>query len=150
MTSPRTIIRDAIVSAFTQAKASPDRQVPDYAVSPLFLTETELKQAATYCVVMTDEARTGNSTFQSDDIAATIKVICWASEATDPHGLVDKMIEDACDTLRTALATLRERRGIGMGLIDSITVADAKSTDGPLAQAVIQGTVTFQRTGVRA
>jgi hypothetical protein len=150
MTSPRTSIRDAIVLAFTQAKAAPERQVPDYAVSVLFLTDTELKQAATYCVVMTDETRTGNGTLQTDDISATLKVICWASHATDPHGVLDMMIEDACDTLRTALAALKAARQIGTGLIDSISVADAKSTDGPLAQAVIQLAVTFQRPGVRA
>lgn len=150
MMSPRTSIRDAIVLAFNQAKASPERQVQDYAVSVLFLTETELKQSATYCVVLTDEARAGNGTMQTDDIAATLKVICWASDAADPHGLLDAMIDDACDTLRTALAALKEARQIGVGMIDSITVADAKSTDGPLAQAVIQLTVTFQRPGVRA
>lgn len=150
MTSPRTSIRDAIVLAFAQSKGSTERQVPDYAVSVLFLTETELKQAATYCVVLTDEARTEHSTLQTDDISAILRVVCWASDATDPHGLLDAMIDDACDTLRTALAALKEARQIGMGMIESITVADAKSTDGPLAQAVLQLAVTFQRPGVRA
>jgi len=150
MTSPRTSIRDAIVLAFNQSKVSPDRQVPEYAVSLFFLTETELKQSSTYCVVLTDEAPTENGTHQKDDISATVKVICWANDAADPHGLLDSMIEDACDTLRTALATLKEKRQIGTGIVESITVADAKSTDGPLAQAVIQLAVTFQRAGVRA
>lgn len=150
MSSPRTVIRDVLMLAFTQAKGSRERLVQEYAVSPLFLTETELKQAATYCVVMTDEARTEHSTHQSDDISATVKIICWANDAVDPHGLVDNMIEDACDTLRTALGIAKQQKHIGSGMIESVTVADAKTPDGPLAQAVIQLAVTFQRPGVRA
>lgn len=150
MSSPRTIIRDAIAQAFEQSQGVPDQLLSEYQLSRLWLSETELKQRATYCVVVSDETRAGASSMQTDEHAASVKVVCWASDATDPHGLLDDMIEHACDRLRMALAVLKEARQISMGLIDEISVADAKSTDGPLAQAIIRLTVTFQRPGVRA
>lgn len=148
--SSRTLIRDAIVSAFELSQGSPDRRVPEYGVSLKYLTESELKQAAVYCVIVSDEARAEGNSFQRDMVAATVKLILWANDTADARGKLDSMIEDACETLRTALSTLRQDKVIVSGMLDEIQSDEATTAAGPLAQAVMRLSVTYQRPAVMA
>lgn len=148
--SVRTSIRDAIVQAFELSNGSPDRRVPEYEVSVRYLNMDETKQSATYCVIVSDEARADGNSFQRDMVSATVKLILWANDASDPRGKLDGMIEDACETLRAALATLRADQTIVSGTLDEIQSDEATTAAGPLAQAVMRLSVTYQRPAVMA
>lgn len=148
--SPRTIIRNAIVSAFELSQGSLDRRVPEYRVALNYLTESELKQSATYCVIVSDEARAEGNSFQRDMVSATVKIVLWANDTSDPRGKLDSMIEDACETMRTALATLRADQIIVAGMLDEMQSDEATTAAGPLAQAVMRLSVTYQRPAVMA
>ena len=148
--SSRTVIRNAIVSAFELSQGSLDRRVPEYRVALNYLTETELKQSAVYCVIVSDEARAEGNSLQRDMVSATVKLILWANDTSDPRGKLDSMIEDACETIRTALATLRADKTIVSGMLDEIQSDEATTAAGPLAQAVMRLSVTYQRPAVMA
>jgi hypothetical protein len=147
-TSPRTLIRDAIVSAFEQSDGSLERRVSEYGVSVKYLTETELKQAAVYCVIVSDEARAEGNSLQRDMVSATVKLVLWANDPSDPREKLDRMIEDACDTLRNAFQVLRADRTIVSGALDEIQSDEATTAAGPLAQAVMRLSVLYQRPAV--
>jgi hypothetical protein len=146
--SPRTTIRDAIVSACRHGQGTTARRVQEYAVALNYLTDSELKQSAVYCVLVTDETGADGSSFQRDMVAATVKVVLWANDANDPREKLDRMIEDACDSVRVALQALRSSSAIVSGVLEEITTDEATTAAGPLAQAVIRLSVMCQRPAV--
>lgn len=145
MSSPRTIIRDGIVTEFETLEKSESGRVPVFDVSLRWLTETETKRQATYCVVVTDESRAA-ATMQHDDYELTGKVVLYANDQKDARAKLDLMIEDALDVLRRAFRAMQGL--VQKATIEDITTTEATNIEGDWPQAVIRWTAIHRRAGM--
>lgn len=135
MSSVRTIIRDRLVDEFEARRDAQAGRVTDFDISLRWLSETEVKRASTYCVVMTDEQRS-SQTMQDDEYRLTGVIILYANDSKDSRSKLDDMIEDAMDVLRLTLRALLGT--IQSGAIDSVTTTEASTAEGDWTQAVIR------------
>ncbi len=146
----QTKILDVIEQAFTQSKGSPDKLVPEYEVSALYLAPEETKQAATYCIVVGDEAPTAESSLENDMVGATVRIVCWAKDGTDPQRLLHSMKQDAKQSMRLAVQQLRAMKEIVSCKWEETTGNDPTTVANPIMQAVLRYTMTFQERAVMA
>ena len=140
--SHRTQIRDEIVNEFGKLKATEAGRVSDFDISTIWLTETETKQACTYCVIVTDEERTAG-TLENDIYQLTGKVVLYAYDTKDARAKLDLMIEDAIDVLRRAFGAVGS--WLQMAHPESVTTSEGSSIEGDWPQAVIRWTATHRR-----
>lgn len=133
--SARTVIRDRIMDEFRRLRDSGSARVMDFELSFRWLTETETKRAATYCVIVTDETRNAQ-TLQNDAYQLTGAVVLYAHDATDARAKLDGMIEDAIEVLRRAFQALQGT--VQKAAVDSVTTTEASTAEGDWPQAVIR------------
>lgn len=141
-TSARTIVRDAILAAFVQAKQSGAVRMSDFATSLRWLTEQETTQKNTYSLIVTDEQRTPD-TLSKDRYDMTAVVVIYAYDSRDPRAALDAMIEDAIDICLRAERTMQP---LTMKMhLESIATDEGTTAAGPWAQAVLRWTVVHYR-----
>lgn len=144
--SHRTILRDAIVSVLEDRKKETSLcRVPAYQISTKWLGPNESKQAHTYCVVVSEETRDGGTQRQRD-WKLEVKLICLANDSTDPHPVLDAMIEDAQEVMET-VRTHAALQGILWDLSpEQITPDEATVEAGPWGQAVCSWMMRHRRS----
>lgn len=144
-TSPRTLIRDAIMSMLETRKNQALSRIQSFAVSPKFLSPPELTQSNTYCVIATDEAFQ-RSTHSVDESELTIKLVIYAKDTKDPRAPLDAMIEDARDAM-TGLIGHPDVRGVVSRVVPESIATNESTTDAEhLAQAVFVWTIQQRRS----
>ena len=142
--SPRTVVRNTIVAVLENRKGNANVRVQTYAISKKYLNAQEATQDNTYCVIVTDELREP-STFQNENWKMMLKIVCYANDPTDPHAIIDAMVEDLIETMslvngRTELA------GIAWKMTPVSISSDERTTDaGPWGQAVCEWTMDHER-----
>ena len=102
--SVRTIVRDQVIDILHMRKGGAVR-VPQYDISTYYLSADETVKISTYCVIVTDESVTERNQ-QSEVWELTLKIVMYAHDASDPHAMIDGMIEDVQDAMRLARNTL--------------------------------------------
>ncbi len=144
--STRTLVRDAVIRILTSRKKDAQARVPEFAVSPRFLTEQETNQKHTYCVIVTDEqVDAGSSSQRARGFALTVKLVCYAYDQTDPHAVLDAMIEDAAEAMGL-LVVQPELRGLVWHVVpESITTDEGTTAALPWGQAVCQWSASHAR-----
>ena len=140
--STRTLVRDVIVQEFDTMKRTGSGTIPAFEVSQNWLTETEAKQSATYCVVVTDETRLP-SQLDSDQYELAGAIVIYARDTNDVRAKLDSMIEDALAVVRRSLQSMQPT--IERARIDTVSTSEATTAEGPLAQAVIRFTIVHRR-----
>ncbi len=143
--SDRTIIRDALISAFNTRKANGAGRITPFSVSPRYLLESESTTKNTYCVIITDESREAN-TLGQDDYSITVKIVVYAYDTKDPRAVLDGMIEDAIETVRGEAEGLKATAW-KLALAD-ITTDEGTTEAGPWAQAVLRWQAYHRRAVV--
>lgn len=143
--SPRTVIRDRILSEFQVLKKNGAGRVPEFETSPRWLSPDETKRASTYCVVVTDESRQSH-TQEVDVYELTGALVLYAHDTTDSRAKLDLMIEDAIDVLRRAFRSIGN--AIQQAHVDTITTTEASNAEDNWPQAVIRWTVAHRRGGM--
>lgn len=146
MSSPRTVIRDRIISEFQVLGKSGAGRVPEFETSPRWLSVDETKRASTYCVVVTDETPQ-KQTHQHDLYELTGVVVLYANDTKDARAKLDLMIEDAIEVLRRAFESLRQAY-ILTASIETVTTTEASTAEDDWPQAVIRWTVRHRREGM--
>lgn len=140
--STRTLVRDRIVQEFQALKQSGVGRVPEFDISLRWLTETETKRAGTYCVIVTDEQRSGQ-TLQADAYQLSGAVVLYAQDTKDARAKMDLMIEDALEVLRRAFQALSGT--IQKAAVESVTTTEASTAEGDWPQAVIRWSAVHRR-----
>lgn len=148
MSGNRSVIRDAVVTAFENLKKQETARVPEFNVARRWLTETEVKGASTYCVVATDE-RPAAQTQQQDTFELVLVVVIWSHDTKDPRVKLDAMIEDCFDAMRAAWnGAMREVAW--MVRLEELTTDEGTAAAGPWAQAVLRWTVSHRRATIQS
>jgi hypothetical protein len=142
MSSVRTIIRDRIVAEFLVLAENGSGRVPEFDVSLRWLSPDETKRAATYCVIVTDESRAGQ-TLEQDAYQVSGAVVLYAHDTKDARGKMDLMIEDAIEVLRQAFRVLTGV--IQTAVVESVTTTEASTAEQEWPQAVIRWTALHRR-----
>lgn len=142
MSSVRTLIRDRIVAEFAVLRESGSARVPEFEVSLRWLSPDETKRQASYCVVVTDESRAGQ-TQQQDLYLLSGVVVLYAHDTSDARAKMDDMIEDAVEVLRRAFQVLAGV--IQHASVDSVTTTEASPAEKDWPQAVIRWTARHRR-----
>lgn len=142
--STRTIVRDTVMQMLESRKGQSILRVKAFAVSNRFLSEQETKQANTYCVIVTDEAIEG-ATQRARDSRLTLKLVLYAYDTKDPHGVLDAMIEDVHDLMQGLDDHADVTDLISSVRPESITADEATTAAGPWAQALCIWTLTHRR-----
>lgn len=140
--STRTLVRDAVLAELTALKQSERARVKQFGVSSNFLSADELKQDITYCVVVTDEAVTGQ-TLQQRDSVLTVVIVLYVREQTDLRAKLDAAIEDVYE----ALLLVRERlkHDVMQLQLTEVTTDDNTTAVKGVAQAIQRWTCRHQR-----
>lgn len=142
MISPRTIIRDRIVSEFQIMQENESGTVPEFEISLRWLSPEETKRASTYCVIVTDETRTAG-TLKVDNYQLAGAVVLYAHDTRDARAKLDLMIEDTLAVLRRAFQALSGV--IERAMVDSVTTTEASTAEDQWPQAVIRWTALHRR-----
>lgn len=144
-TSPRTVIRDTIMSILETRKNQSLSRIQSFAVSPKYLAPSELKQANTYCVIATDEDfRRTTQSFEDSEL--TVKIVMYAMDTKDPRTPLDAMIEDAFDAM-TGLSAHPDVRGTLSQVQPESLVTNESTTDAEhIGQAVFAWTLQHRRS----
>lgn len=140
--STRTVVRDRIVKEFETVQAARSGRVPEFDISLRWLSETETKRSATYCVIVTDEQRNAQ-TLQDDAYQLSGAVVLYAKDTTDARAKMDLMIEDALDVLRRAFQALQGV--IEKAAVESVTTTEASTAEADCPQAVVRWSAVHRR-----
>ena len=140
--STRTVVRDAIVLALGNLKGQSTARNKTFAVSLRYLTETETKQATTYCVVCTNEQGVAQ-TQQHATWDLTVLIVIWAYDTNDPRAKLDACLEDVYETMLLVQATMRD-------VVWKMTLGDIQTDDGTTAagdwaQGIQRWTISHRR-----
>ena len=146
-TSPRTLFRNAIVTAFAQRKGTDAMRHQDFQVSLYYLSEEQIRQPVTYCVVVTDELLTAQTT-QRDDCAMTVLIVMYIKDDADPRGMLDAAIEDAYETVLSVQGALKEI--VWKMKLEELTTDEGTTIAKPYAQAVQRWSAHHRRAAVAA
>lgn len=142
--SPRTIVRDTILDVLATRTDKSMVRVPNFSTSQKYLNAQESKTGNTYCVIVTDESPTP-STFTSKNWSMQVKIVCYANHPTDPHGIIDAMIEDLNETM-ALVRTHGSLHGVISRMDPEGITADERTTEaGPWGQAVCTWTMDHER-----
>lgn len=144
--SVRTTVRNKIVTVFQAMKDDQSGRVQQFDVRVKWLTDQETSGSSTYCVVVTDEVRTG-FTLDSDQYELSGVLVIYAYDTKDARAKLDQMIEDAIDVLRTAFRGLVNT--VHRAAIETITVSEGSTAEGDWPQAVIRWKAQHIRVGVK-
>lgn len=142
MSSVRTVVRDKIVTEFTAMQTGQNGRVVEFDVNTKWLTDTETKRGATYCVVVTEESRAAHNLL-SDIYTMSGVVVIYAYDTADARAKLDLMIEDAIDVLRRAFRALQGT--ITRAMLDGIQVSEGGTAEGDWPQAVVRWNVLHTR-----
>lgn len=145
--SPRTLLRNAIVAAFTARKGTDAMRLPEYAVSTNYLSEEQVTNNVTYCVVVTDETLTAQ-TMSKDDCAMTVLIVIYFKGDADPRAKLDMAIEDAYETVLTVQPALKET--VWKLKLEEFTTDEGTTIAKPYAQAVQRWSAHHRRAAVAA
>lgn len=140
--SVRTVVRDAIVARFEAMLSSQAGRVPLFDVKKNWLLDTEVKRQATYCVVVTDEARSPN-TLSSDFYSLSGVVVIYAFDTADPRAKLDLMIEDTIDVLREVFRSMTGQ--VQRAMVDGVQATEGSTAEGDWPQAVVRWTAIHTR-----
>lgn len=145
LTSPRTTLRNAILAAFNQRENTDAMRIQAYDVILNYLSEEQVTQAVTYCVVVTDEMPT-TQTMQKDDCLMTALIVIYIKDTGDSRAKLDAAIEDAYETVLTVQGTLREI--VWKLKLENITTDEGTTIARPYAQAVQRWSAHHRRAAV--
>lgn len=142
--SPRTIVRDAILSVLDNRRDKNFVRVPAFDTSKKYLNAQETTKGNTYCVIVGDESPSSRA-MQSETWDMEVKIVCYANHHEDPHAIVDAMIEDAQDAMMMVRDQLRTDRTVRD--IETVSITpDERTTEAlPWGQAVRTWTVSHDR-----
>jgi hypothetical protein len=142
VSSVRTIIRDRIVEEFHIVKNSQSGQVQEFDIELRWLSPEETTRSSTYCVIVTDETRSGQ-TLEHDAYQLTGAVVLYAKDTSDARAKLDLMIEDAINVLRRAFQALKDT--FQKAALETITTSEASTAEGDWPQAVIRWSGVHRR-----
>lgn len=133
--SPRTMVRDTVMSVLNSRTDKSIARVSAFKVSKKFLNAQETGGGNTYCVLITDEDPEKH-THGAYAYAMTLKIVIYANHSEDPHTIVDGMIEDLIE----AMGVVRNHADLDEIVFnirpDVITSDDRTTEAGPWGQAV--------------
>jgi len=143
----RTHVRDSIVARFQALKDSGHARQSDFEVLLRWINPDQSTQRSTVCVIATDEQRESLS-LRDDRYNLTVTCVLVANDSTDPRARLDRMIEDAIETVLLAASTLRNDGAIIKASLDAIESDEGALAAGPWAQAVMRWTIQHTRAAL--
>lgn len=139
--SARTIVRDAVIDVLNTRRDKTSVRVTNFNISKKYLNQPTDK-SNTYCVIVGDESPDGR-TMNSETWTMTLKIVCWANDANDPHAIIDAMIEDVQDVMRLVRSALT---GVVSDIMPGEIAPDERTVEAlPWGQAVRTWTMSHER-----